>query len=390
MANNDRIFYPTQQVGLKGDGAGTYSPIHGVQSVSVSTTFNLEEVFQLSQLAIYENIEEIPDVEITMTKVLDGYSPMGLLATSGSANPLLQTRAAESCLHALSLFDDTVSSTSGASVRTVAESSGLFISSWSFSFPLDGNFTEDISFVGNDRIWQGDAKILSPTGLDRAAGLSFPGAFDGTDSPQGSSGVNRRQDLLLTSTGGFDSNGYAYDVASTVLPLDVFGIDAAGLNDLTNASRARLSNISVSTDLNRESINELGRKAPYSRTATFPVQVTTDIEVTSTSGDYISATEDGILTVDQECDADLGNTADRTIRVATCEGLRLYMGDKNRLASVNYGGGDAGGGNVTVSYSFTTSNHMTVMHGDDPNAAVAAFDITGEAGSAYLRDGGSI
>ena len=66
------------------------------------------------------------------------------------------------------------------------------------------------------------------------------------------------------------------------------------------------------------------------------------------------------------------------------------MGNKNRLASVNYGGGDAGGGNVTVSYSFTTSNHMTVMHGADPNVAVATFSITGDTGTAYLRDGGNI
>ena len=36
------------------------------------------------------------------------------------------------------------------------------------------------------------------------------------------------------------------------------------------------------------------------------------------------------------------------------------------MASVNYSGGDAGGGNVTVSYSFTTFNDFTVMHVNDP------------------------
>ena len=71
-ATNDRIFYPTQQVGIKADGAGAYVAVHGAQSISVSTTFNLEEAFELGQLAIYDNIEEIPDVEISMTKVLDG------------------------------------------------------------------------------------------------------------------------------------------------------------------------------------------------------------------------------------------------------------------------------------------------------------------------------
>ena len=38
------------------------------------------------------------------------------------------------------------------------------------------------------------------------------------------------------------------------------------------------------------------------------------------------------------------------IRVVTCEGTAIYLGNQNKLASVSYGGGDAGGGNVTVSY----------------------------------------
>ena len=56
---------------------------------------------------------------------------------------------------------------------------------------------------------------------------------------------------------------------------------------------------------------------------------------------------------------------DATIRIATCEGLRIYLGKKNKLASVNYGGGDAGGGNATVSYTFTTFNDFTVIHESD-------------------------
>ena len=34
----------------------------------------------------------------------------------------------------------------------------------------------------------------------------------------------------------------------------------------------------------------------------------------------------------------------------------------SRLSSVNYGGGDAGGGNETVSYTYTTFNDFTVSH----------------------------
>ncbi len=391
MAGNNRIYYPIHQAGLRTRNAAAYTAIHGLQSASMTTTFNLSQVFELGQLAIYENIEEVPDVEVTLSKVLDGHPPMFTLATTGASNPLLQKRAGENSLFAMSLFDDTISSTSSETVRTVVESSGMFVSSVSYSFPLDDNFTEDITFVGNDRIWQGDSRLVESVAVARAAALSFPGAFDGTDTPQGTNQVNRREDLLLTTTsGGTDSDGFNNDPAVTILPTEVFGIGSNGINTLTSDFRARLANISVSVDLNRESLNELGRKTPYSRTASFPVEVTTEIEITSTSGDFISVTEDGILTSSTDCTGDLGNIGNQTIRIATCEGLRLYMGNKNRLSSVNYGGGDAGGGNVSVSYSYSTFNHLTVMHANDPAAGLLNFDITDAVDVSYLTGGGNI
>ncbi|GAH00289.1 unnamed protein product, partial [marine sediment metagenome] len=62
-SDNKRIYYAVHQVGLKEDAdAGAFTEIHGVQSVGMTTNFNLDQVFELGQLAIYENIEEIPDV----------------------------------------------------------------------------------------------------------------------------------------------------------------------------------------------------------------------------------------------------------------------------------------------------------------------------------------
>jgi hypothetical protein len=45
--------------------------------------------------------------------------------------------------------------------------------------------------------------------------------------------------------------------------------------------------------------------------------------------------------------------------------LRLWLGKKNKLSSVTYGGGDAGGGNSTVTYSYSNFNDFTVMHSGD-------------------------
>ena len=42
------------------------------------------------------------------------------------------------------------------------------------------------------------------------------------------------------------------------------------------------------------------------------------------------------------------------------DGSRFDLGTKNRLSSVTYGGGDASGGNATITYSYTNFNELTV------------------------------
>ena len=60
----NRIFYASHGVSVGG------STVQGAQSVSVNTNFDLEQVFQLGRLAIYENLANDPDVEVTISKVL--------------------------------------------------------------------------------------------------------------------------------------------------------------------------------------------------------------------------------------------------------------------------------------------------------------------------------
>jgi hypothetical protein len=127
---------------------------------------------------------------------------------------------------------------------------------------------------------------------------------------------------------------------------------------------SKVQSISVSTDLGREQILQLGHKTPYHRFVTFPVEVTTEIEVISISGDGISATEAGIF-------GNGNNLQNQSIRVAVQEGTRLNMGTKNKLASVGMSAGDAGGGNQTLTFSYTTFNDLSVAHWNDPTTAIA-------------------
>ena len=74
---NNRIYYAVQSVGLQGDTTGGgYTAVHGLQSVGMTTNFNLDQVFEIGQLAIYENIEDIPDVEVTLSKAIMGRTEM--------------------------------------------------------------------------------------------------------------------------------------------------------------------------------------------------------------------------------------------------------------------------------------------------------------------------
>jgi hypothetical protein len=377
MANN-RIFYAVQQVGLKADGdAGAFDAIHGAQSAGMTTNFNLQQVFELGQLEIFENIEQIPDVQVTLSKVLDGYPLMWHLATQAATAPTLVGRSAAKAIFGLAIFPDTNSAAEGTP-PSVVQCSGMFVSSLSYTFPVDGSATEEITLVGNDKVWKNTPDHGDELNPDLPV-PSFDGQFDSSDpdSPIGYGGISQRENFMFDydSSDGLDVNGMVADPDTTILPPEIHGISDSGTNEKEDGQNfgAHVQSITVSTDLGRDPINELGRKAPYTRTAQFPTEVTCEIQVISTSGDLISATEAGIYTTGtNQCD-EFGNLKHRTIRIAVCEGTRIYLGTKNKLSSVNYGGGDAGGGNVTCTYTFSNFNIMTVVHSGDPHASGATW-----------------
>ena len=141
------------------------------------------------------------------------------------------------------------------------------------------------------------------------------------------------------------------DVSSTgsTLPEEVTlqkGDDAVNLSGGNH-----IQSVSVSTDFGQENIQELGRFGPYHRYATFPIEVTAEFEVIATSGDLISVS------------GSHPNLQDRTITIKDTAGTILTLGTKNKLSSVSYSGADTGGGNATVSYSYSNFNVLTVDGG---------------------------
>jgi len=353
MAANNRIFYACQAVAIGkyqiGETPAPATPaevlkvVHGVQSVGINTSFNLEQAFELGQISIYENIEGLPDIEVTVEKVLDGYPLIYHMATSGvehvspPTNSLV-ARAKQRCNVALGIYSDEDEAVSGIAPVEVFMS-GMYISSLSYTFPTDGNCTESVTLVGNSKAWCQSAgspgqRVNSWTqNATIAAGLKF-----NTDRPVGSGGIQRREDVLMVSS---------------VMPQSIYGVSTVSptgnnWDSTTKRPRAHIQNITISTDLGREDILELGHKEPYYRSATFPVEVTSEFEVIAVSGDFITAYANG------------DNTPEQQIKIVLRDGTTFDLGNKNRLSSVNYTGGDAGGGNVSVTYSFSTFNDLTV------------------------------
>lgn len=339
---NNRIYYAVQVVKMRpcqtaANGTVTYGTekvLRGVQSVGMTTNFNLEQVYQLGQLELYDNIEEVPDIEVTLNKVLDGTRALYNIATDGSGgtgNNLALTEISDRrCDLALGIYDDADVSTSGAADYYVV-CTGMYVSSISYNLASDGNFTEDLTLVGNHKKWSNTAG----TGI-----TSFTGGITSNESKK----VHRRWSLDKTS--------------NTVLPTGTGGIPGS----FAAGSGLHVNSIALSCNLGREAINELGARSPYYRYISFPVEVTSEFEVTATQGDQVDADD---FSTQAACST-ATNLTDKQIKVTICAmngagtGYTIDLGLKNKLTSVNYTGGDTGGGNATITYSFQTFNSFKV------------------------------
>lgn len=336
--SNKRIYFAVEQAGFSKCGLNTYTSIHGLQSIGVNTKFNLESIFEIGQLQVYQLLENIPDIEVTLEKCLDGYPPLACLATNGATSATLGGRSNVRCTLGLSIYTDTQDSASGTPLAQCTIS-GLFYSSYNLNLQVQGPFQESITLVGNNKVWN---NTFTAT------------AFNNNDNPlaiAGSGGVNHRQDFILGEQTGVVSR----------LPADIPGVSSSGYvpyDSVLQTYGCHLQSIKVSTNLGREQLFELGKRGPYHRYVTFPVEVKTDIEVISTQGDNVSALEENTA-----------NLTDRYIYLVCREGTKVDLGTKNKLESVTMGGANAGqnGGNQTLTYSYKNFNDLTLTHQADPS-----------------------
>ena len=329
--------------------------VPGVQSVGISTNYNLEQTFQLGQLEVYQDVEEVPDVEVTIERVLDQYTAAyaramdnadaGKVTITGDQNNQVDVY--------FSINADTDEAAGDDVPDTMAYMSGMYCSSASFNFATDGNFTESITLVGNHQTWH-DAPGLRIQNTPYATGVG--------DLMTGN--ITRR-------------NRFAFEnVPSAVSGLTV----AAGV-----ATELAIQNVSVSVDFGREAINVLGMKVPYHRYVTFPVEVTTDIETLVT--DVISMN-------DHEARPDIDNVSETSIKFSiydtpvvdqdTGAGTRLHtfdLGTKNKITSITWNGLDTGGTNASITYSYRNFNKLDYIFASADGSAKGTVVLNDAYGS---------
>lgn len=400
--------------------SGIWEVPRGLQSCGVDTTFNVEEVFQYGQIEVYEQSERQPDITVNLSKAMDGTKPLWFMVTDpAQGNDLVARTASYKCDVALQIYRDTQFRATGAPL-SIMTGSGMFVSSHTFTFPIDGFSTEDCTLIGNDKIWgtlenisgitagnggtrplvnffndQNGGNPTAPEGLpsgvfghDGNTSLLVEGGASETAGPPDrfgiipvGSGIQRREDT---------------DIRRSVLPQDIPGVkqfNASGINaafvnggfgangpgTASNATQLigdantdniieHIQTITLQVDLGRDDIFEQGHKRAFARPPAFPVEVTSSFEVITSQGDFVNA--------DSGLDVGPDNTAGtNTIIIRTVDGTQIDLGDQNRLVSVSTSDGDAGGGNRSVTYNFQSFNTWNVSHDYfQPNHRIIIFN----------------
>ena len=260
MASN-RIFYACQSVNLGG------TTLTGVQSVGLNTNFSFDQVFQLGQIEIYENLEGIPDVEISIERVLDGNTD-NLYGMFGST---VAGVAAARKTGQISIYDDqeqpagpSTISTQASSASTMVECTGLYLSNYTVNFNLEGPTTESVTLVGNSKSWTTPGTLHSMS--------------KDTDGP-----VVKRQNITVSS--------------------------APAGNHFQSAT--------FSIDFGREDLLKLGQKTPYFKAASFPVEATAEFVYNATDADVVDS-----LTFTEGVESDV--TSEATYTVAATAGSKTH------------------------------------------------------------------
>ena len=366
--------------GIEQTTTGNWTVPQGIQSVGFSTSVAFEPMFQLGQTEVYGRMEtQSPQVECTISKAIDGSQMLYTTLNGGDANANNKAPAelaGNAVEVALGVYAESVPYASG-NTQAAVYCSGMYVSNLQIQLPIDGVATEQLTLVGDTRKWLGSSNPIAAN-----LGTTSRGVIGSGSAP---SSYQR----------------WTLDKDNSSLPLGVSGYP--------------LQSVNVTMAIGREVIQELGTRGKYCRYATFPFEVTSEFEVIAgkhrNGADGVSGNDQALVVSGYDfrnyaayaCASDTryditdndgsptpldqtainngeidGGYRNQEIKVKLCgattgDYLTIDLGKKNRVTSVNYAGGDTGGGNVTLTYSFQNYNYLQLdgvgSYATDPTTA---------------------
>lgn len=343
---SNRVYYAVQRAVLcrsNTDGSNDFATSGGypgafsslIQSVGVSTSLDYEQLFELGRLQIFNNIEGIPSVEITVERALAVYN-------SNAPNTPADIDAVYASGTLWNMAGGSVTAAGGKRFNLMMEVSddvtlsrekfvyctGLYMNNYTLNFNLEGASTESATFVGNHIDWNGTstdltAKSVALTQLDSLTTKHRIAPFSGNADVTGADNAQQ---------GG----------ASI--------IDRSTFTSASGIGLTRLQSVTFSVSMDREDLLALGSKTPYYKAANFPVETTLEIEY------YADKDDNGVDIEQNKIDAgcDVGSTINNADVKA---GNRTFTFGTMNWTGTSYSGGDAGGGNATITYSYQGFNY---------------------------------
>jgi len=310
--SNSRIFYGLQNVQISTDDtAGNLQTIRGVQSVGTSSTTNIETFSAFGSIAATSILQDM-DLEITMEVGVGSWATA--LSQIGYSS------------FTSSFFDTT------KKVRITYDLDGTLkyveldaiLTSYSAQMGTDGPVTESLTFQNAGNAGFGAATELSTTGLPES-----PSQLD-------LCGVYTRPDFT-----SFDRNTRS-DCCATTAP--------------TSSTVSNAISWSISMDASNEKVSVLGQSMPFGKFASFPVETSMEVEMHMDPSTSILDFNSGSLTGSSLNDV----CYDPTVIVGGASSAtgRSWNLSRARQSGQSRSGGDVGGGNVSVTESYTGYNDL--------------------------------
>lgn len=289
-----------------------------MQSVGINASTEYEQVFELGRVGIYANIEGIPTAEVTVERAMT-IETFGRLWTLGGGSGSGAAEKIDNTTYTINMGIRPEGGCSATSASGFVQCNGAVLSSYTMNFGTDGPLTESATFIGNQIGWTSGVPGLTETDPD--------------EPPSGI--VLNRQHVI--GGGPFATNSNALQSASFSISLD------------------------------REDVVALGDRFPVLRPINFPIEATAEFEYLAGG----SGTTYGLSFNPDEAGGQVpGGVAGQQpgvwlgVRIPTGGGgygspKYIYL-EKAFLTSSNYSGGDAGGGNATISHSYTNYEGLGV------------------------------